>query len=250
MKKIKLLLILPLILVFAFLFLTSNSFAQQTIGLFFDNSKPYVHYFLPSSNVNTKARVEVLPFTTLVIEPGTFSNTTNVIVYKGKWQSIKSLLPEKEYPISSYYLLFLDSKGKQTFPKKEIAIESYDNYIDSKAFFYGITKDNKLDTASRIEFKGPVLVKTTLLLDNPAFVVATDKVLTENDPSLNPQTNGTKPAVPQKNQANTPSLKSLILGIIAVILFIVVLLYLLWKNNSKKPRKKIEEPPKIIVGGK
>ncbi len=253
MKKI-LFLIVPL---FFLLFLAKPSFAQTSL-------KPFNQFFgtdNASTNFiadNTKDTTFVLmPFTKIIIQANTFSEKNIKFLYfGGKWDEIKNkLLPKDQSPITSYFFFFTNSQGKEIRPSKPLKIETFNNFIGTKTYYYPLNAAANIDEANKNMLPGPILAKVELPINDYAFIIGVNKILNKNDPLFTAYKNivspSTIPSPPSsKNQmTNIPVLYKIIaVALIIVILAIAGFLY----SSKRKPKKirKIEEPSKIIVGGK
>ena len=255
MKKI-LLLILPL---FLFLFLARPSFAQNTTG------NPLFNFFTPGTPKNfftiTDSKKEqkflLLPFTNIVIQENTFSeNNINLSVFEGNFDNIKTNILSKGYsPIASYYFVFKNTQGKDLIPGKPIKILTYNNYLKSTTFYYPINKNGKIDTQEQISQPGPVLFKADLPVNDPAFVIAVNKDLDKNDSIFNDKIKPIPTVNPTGQSRENIFTNILILKIMALVLGIIIFLVTLGfvlnsRRDKSKKIKKVEEPPKIIIGGK
>jgi hypothetical protein len=256
MKKNKLLFYALIISVF-FLF-TGNIYAQSTpsslVNSYFDLTKPVVLKELPIASTKTQQNINLPPFTNITIQEGTFSVPVHLGIYQGNWDSIKKLIPQNQSPITSYYLIFVDFSNKPIKPSKNILIHSSNNYPKTTTYFYPLSENGTIDTNNEIQKPGPVYLQTELPSDDSAFVIAVNKVLNKNDPTLHPGTfsgpkSGQTPNL-YKNPFAWLSINMLLGGFLLLLVIIGVILYFALRNNKNKPRGKIDEPQNIIVGGK
>ncbi len=233
MKKIKLLLSLPLIL--AFLLLANVSFAQTTApdvvtyNPLFDMSKPTATSFIQFGERQAK-RIDIFPFTTVIVPANSFKDNVSVNVYAGNWDKIKAVLPKGQSPISSYYLAFVDSKNKMVLPSNPIIVQSYNNFVETNTFFYPIGAAGNIDVANAKNWPGHIFVNTELPIQDSAFVVSANKALQKDDPSLHPPLPNTTVTQPASGpSASTQKAIALVFLIVTALL----LLFLLWNNNKK-----------------
>jgi len=238
MKKIKLLLILPF--VFAFVLLADRSFAQVPQGItnnpFFDMSKTVTSSFIPVDDKNPK-EIIIFPFSKVIIQPKSFTDNVNVYIFEGNWDKLKTILPKDQSPVSSYYLVFVDSKGKTVFPTNEITVISYNNYINTDTFFYPLGAAGNIDVANSKKWPGHIMVNTLLPIQDSAFVISANKILDKNDPSLRllaNQGNSQKNSGNQQASANLQKFGALILLVGAALL----ISFMMWGNRKPSRRKK------------
>ncbi len=237
MKKIKLLLVLPLILLS--LFLAKTSFAQTPQGNFpnnpfFNTSTPAVTSFIQYGEKTAK-QINVPPFSTITVPSGSFSDNVTVYIFNGNWNKIKAVLPSGQSPISSYYIVFINSKGSMVLPTNQITIQSYNNYINTDTYFYPMGAVGSIDTANAKSWSGHILVNTPLPIQDSAFIVAVNKNLSQNDPSLNPNSN-----LGNGNTNSTPLPLNTQKAIAFVLLIgiALLLLFLMQKNKKTAHRRK------------
>ena len=229
MRKIKLIVkLLPLLILF--FFFAQTSFAQNANGSFFDSKV----VFSQRVNPNSQQAFIIGPFTSIIIQPKTFKEEVSLYVYEGNFDKIKAALPPSQSPISSYYLNFLNSKNQTITPELPIIIHSYNNYINSKTYFYPLTSTNQIDRNSVQEIPGPIKVIKQLPVKDVAFIVAVNKILNKNDSSLLPATSekDAQTAPQAKTQYNSLILPFGLLGI--VLLALLFVLFLSFRKRNKK----------------
>lgn len=229
MRKIKLIVkLLPLLILF--FFFAQTSFAQNANGSFFDSKV----VFSQRVNPNSQQAFIIGPFTSIIIQPKTFKEEVSLYVYEGNFDKIKAALPPSQSPISSYYLNFLNSKNQTITPELPIIIHSYNNYINSKTYFYPLTSTNQININSVKEMAGPIRVNEQLPVKDIAFIVAVNKILNKNDSSLLPATSekDAQTAPKAKTQYNSLILPFGLLGI--VLLTLIVVLFLSFRKRNKK----------------
>ncbi len=238
MKKIKLLLGLPLIL--AFLLLAKVSFAQTaapdvvTYNPLFDMSKTAATSFIQYGEPQAK-RIDIFPFTTVIVPPNSFKDNVTVNIYQGNWDKIKAVLPKDESPISSYYIVFINSKSKMVLPSNPITIQSYNNFTGTDTFFYPIGAIGNIDVANAKKWPGHIFVNTPLPIQDSAFIVSANKLLQKSDPSLNPPSPNTTVSQP----AAAPSVSTQkTIALVFLIFTALLLMFLLWNNNKKLQRRR------------
>ncbi len=224
MKKI----ILVAFLIFLFSFFVKDTFAQNTNGSFFDSKI----VFSQKINPNTRQTFIVGPFTSIIIQPKTFKEEINFYVYKGILENIKAVLPKSQSPISSYYLYFVNSKNEPITPELPIIIHSYNNYIDSKTYFYPLVSSSKIDRENVKELPGPVKVIEQLSPEQLGFIVAVNKVLDKNDSSLLPATSAKDSKTALKTKIDYNSL-ILPFALLLVVIFALLVVLSFRKRNKK-----------------
>lgn len=238
MKKIRLL--LGILLISASLLLAKVSYAQTTApdvvtyNPFFDMSKTAATSFIQYGEPNAK-KIEIFPFTTIVVPPNSFKDNVTVNIYQGNWDKIKAILPNEQSPISSYYIAFVNSKNKMVLPSNPITVQVYNNYVGTNTFFYPIGAAGNVDVANAQKWTGHVFVNTALPLQDSAFVVSVNKLLQKTDTSLNPPSPNTQVATPAPTASPTTQ------KVIALVFLIgasLLLLFLLFANNKKSHRRK------------
>jgi hypothetical protein len=236
MNKIKLLIILPLLTLF---FLSAKlSFAQAQVpqniiqNPLFDMRKVVTTGLINLSNT-TPQDITIMPFSKITIQPKSFNDNVNAYVFKGNWDKITPLLPNGQSEISSYYLVFVDSKGKQATPTKAFTIQSYNNYVGTDTFFYPVTSAGSVDSANSQKWPGHIIVNTALPIQDSGFIVSVNKLLDKSDPSLDPLSH--PPVAQNKAGLNNPDVQKYLT--LTVLLVVALLLsYILWGN--KKNRRK------------
>lgn len=236
MKKI-LLLVLSLFFV---LFLVKPSFAQVPQGItnnpFFDMSKPVATTFIPLEDKNPK-EINIFPFSKVIIQPKSFADNVNLYVFAGNWDKLKPILPKDQSPVSAYYLVFVDSKGKMISPTNQITVQSYNNYANTDTFFYPLGAVGNIDVPNSKRWTGQIMVNTPLPVQDLAFIVSVNKILDKNDPSLHPSLNS---AGTQQNSGN-PGLSPNLQKSVSLILLVGVALlisFMMWKGQKTTKRKK------------
>jgi hypothetical protein len=220
------------------LILPIQTFAQNNQSLF-DLSTPIRQIKIPNSQ--QALYVSLLPFTTLTIKPGSFSEDVTLSVYLGAWNNLKTAIPKNQSPISSYYLVFKSSNSSVVYPSIPLTIESYNNYVDTDTFFYPTVSDKEIDTQNQKQWKGHIKVNTELPVKDQGFIVAANINLKPNDISLHPNTISPSPSsIP--NQTSKPSSSSitqniyLIVALIVVTIAIIGIAFILL-NRPNKPRQ-------------
>lgn len=250
MKKI-LFLILPL---FFFLFLAKPSFAQNTTG------NPLFDFFVPGApkiffNVPDSAKDQtfsLLPFTKITVTNGTFGeNNVNIFVFEGDFDKIKAkMLQQGQSPIASYYLVFENSKGKLLTPAKPIKLDIINNFNQSVTFYFPLGINGKIDTKNQANKPGPAHFKTDLPIEDPAFVVSVNKNISKDSSIFG---SGKQPDIQITTGANFQEPKKMnsqiiLLAVIILLLLAFVGILLFVRRKTPRKIKKIEEPPKIVVG--
>ncbi len=239
MKKIKLLVVLPLIL--AFLLLGKTSFAQTPPATIpnnplFDMTKPVATSFIQYGETSPKT-INLFPFTTITVPPQSFNDNVNVYVFEGNWDKLKTILPKDQSPIASYYLVFINSKGKVVTPSNQISAQVYNNYVGTNTYFYPMGSVGNIDVANSKSFTGHILLNTQIPIQDSAFMVGINKIIAKNDSSLTPPTPGTY--VPAKTTSSGPSLYTQkVFALIFLIIVAMLLLALLWSNSKKTSRRR------------
>jgi len=235
MRKILLLACSLLFLILAF---TKTSFAQAPtteVQNYFDTTKQAANVFLSKGSTAAQT-INLPPFTNIIIDPGTFAGNTNVIVFKGNFDNIKTLIPAAQTPISSYFVVFFDSsKGNSVSALKPLHIISYVNYVKKTAFFYPLNSSFKIDSANQKQTPSPVKLTVDLPLNDSAFIVSSSIVLAKNDMSLNP---AVLKGNPSPTIAGNTNKTGLVIGndikIIGAVLLIVIasiaIIFLLFKK--------------------
>ena len=175
-------------LVFFLLFFQAPAFAQSVQISGFDYSNPVKESTTdPKTGITT---IELLPFSAVFIDPGTFPQGFTFEAAKGNWDRMKELIPQEQSPISSYALTFYDSLGKQIKPSKPLRIQSFNNYTGTNTYYYPLFSDGSLDNEKVAFWQGNIKVTTQLPIDDPAFIVAADANIPSNDPTLDPANYG------------------------------------------------------------
>ena len=141
--------------------ITQNvTFAQNKSLLFNTN------FAIREEKINASSKTPLVmslyPFTTLIFQPGSFTNDVTIYVYKDNFDNIKNILPKNQSPISSYYFIFKNSDGKTVLPKIPLKVQSYNNFIDTDTFFYPLNSTFQIDTINQKQWKGHINVNTDL----------------------------------------------------------------------------------------
>lgn len=245
MKK----LLLAVFLFLFFVFATKISFAQNTNALF--------QYFAPevsvSQNVisdNANSTVIVLqPYAKVTIQPNSFSEKNITIrVFSGKLEELRNKFLSKGYsPIASYYLLFTNSKGKEIRPSIPLKVNVINSFTGTTTFYYPLKPTAEIDTQNQKSFnKRPEVAQFDLPVNDYGFIIAINRIIDLNSLALKPLLTPT--AKPTVITSNDNSQKIILAILVIIVLAIIGYVYYL----LKKPKKirKVEEPKKIIVGGK
>lgn len=186
----------------------------------------------PKTGVNT---IELLPFTAVFIDPGTFPQGYTLVALKGRWNDMKKLIPADQSPISAFALVFYNKEGLQIKPSKPIKIQSFNNFTNTDTFFYPIKENGEIDMANYISWPGHIKVVTLLPIDSLAFIVGADVVIPENDPTLDPTKYGppvTPPSQKNSQQLNQKNLdpKLPLVGILVALALVIA--FILKKRQS------------------
>lgn len=238
MKKIRLLLVLPFL--FAFVILANRSFAQVPQGItnnpFFDMSNAALTSFIPVGDTTPK-EISIFPFSKIIIQPKSFTDNVNIYIFRGDWDKLKTILPKDQSPISAYYLVFVNSKGKMVAPTNQISVQSYNNYVDTDTFFYPLGAVGNIDVANSRRWSGHIVVNTLLPIQDSAFIVSANKILDKNDPSLHPSTNSVTPQPNAVNQQASARLQKLF-ALVLLIGIAFLISFMMWGNKKSSGRKK------------
>ena len=254
MKKLLLIFLLPSLGFFFFAGLSraqSPASSNSRITGYFESS-PSVRGFY-SKALTQPLSINVSPFVTINIQPGTFTDDVTVLIFNQIFSKTRGLLsPLPEYPLASNYLMFIDTKGNQILPQKPVEADVSVPYANISTYLIQIKPDGYLDNTNigvTNSSYAPFIVKVLLNPGNPRFIVAVNKVIT--------QANTVPPFATANNQANAQQENSspnflLILAIIVLVVAVIIVAYRLLKNNGRKkpPVKRVKEPQRIIVGGK
>jgi len=199
-------------------------------------SKTVATSFIPLGDNNPK-EISIFPFSKVIIQPKSFSDNVKIYVFEGNWDKLKSILPKDQSPISSYYLVFIDSKGKTVTPTNQVSIQSYNNYVSTDTFFYPLGAIGNIDVANSKRWAGHIKVDTLLPIQDSAFMVSVNKILAKNDPSLHPSTNqGISQQKPVSQQASASSQK--LLTLVLLIGVALLISFMMWGNKKTTRRKK------------
>jgi len=205
-------------LVFFLLFFQTPAFAQSVQIEGFDYSNTVKESTTdPATGITT---IELLPFTAVFIDSGTFPQGYTFEAAKGNWNRMKELIPQEQSPISSYALTFYDSLGKQIMPSKPLRIQSFNNYTGTNTYYYPLFSDGSLDNDNVSFWQGNIKVEARLPIDDPAFIVAADANIPSDDPTLDPANYGepVSPSAQANNEAaSSGNLRSILIliGILA-----------------------------------
>lgn len=251
MKKI----LFAVFLFLLFVFVTKSSFAQNTLDL------PFLAPGTPKTIVNVtdskkEQKITLDHFTNIIVQRDTFSEKdVKILVFEQDFDSVKlNILPKGQSPIVNYYFVYANNQGKLLTPAKPIKIESYNNFVKSLTFFYPLDKYGKIDSKNQASQPGPVLFKTDLPINNPGFIIAVNKNLDKNNPALNlgknasPQAKQIQPT--ETNRTTSSVTKTILIALTIVALLIVIVAAVSLRRGKLKKTRKVEEPKKIIVGGK
>lgn len=238
MNKIKFITkLLPLLILFLVFAIASNAVFAQNNQSLFDLSTPIRQEKI--TNIKETQAVSLLPFTTLIIKPGSFQEDVTLYVYPGAWNNIKTALLNEQSPISSYYFIF-KSKNDTVYPSVPLTIESYNNYINTDTFFYPVARLGEIDRENQKNWPGHIRVRTELPVKDPGFIVAANIDLKPNDSSLNPTITASAPSVvlsPSTKPSTAGSFIKqniyLILVLVVIVILILGITFLLLKGSKK-----------------
>jgi hypothetical protein len=232
MKKTNLLFITYCLLLVVLLSLfAKNSFAATSNVSLFNLSNIVLQQKLNADAKNPQ--VIVLPFSTLVVNPGTFKNDAFIFIYEGDFDNIKKVLPQGQSPFSSYYLVFRQTNGLPAILFKPISTQSYNNYVNTNTYFYPLASSSLIDKANEKTWQGNVFAKADLPIQDVGFIVAANINLKQDDSSLHPKF--VTPAAKTYTGQSGPGLKiiGVILGLVLIGGFIAFL------KVSKRRKKQL-----------
>lgn len=178
-----------------------------------------------------------MPFSKVIIQPKSFADNVNVYVFGGNWDKLKAILPKDQSPIYSYYLVFVDSKGKMVAPTNQITVQSYNNYYNTDTFFYPLGAIGNIDVANSKRWPGHIMVDTLLPIQDSSFVVSANKILDKNDPSLHPSINPVNTQQNSGNQQASANLQKLV-ALILLVGAAFLISFMMWDNKKASRRKK------------
>lgn len=232
MNKIKLIFIIALSI--ALLSFAKQSLAFEDPNAIFSLSKTVAQQKIPKSPKNVQV-VNLLPFTVLVIKPETFQQDVTISVFEGNFDNIKKILPQDQSPISSYYFVFRSNDGVPVAPLVPINVQSINNYIDTNTFYYPMSSIREIDKANQKEYQGHIRVNVDLPVNDPAFIVAANKIISKSEIESQKPT-PTIAAAPIQNQSNNQRGKASIwptVGALAVVVTIILIIFgALWKKQT------------------
>lgn len=185
----------------------------------------------PNTGVTT---IELLPFSAAFIDPKTFPAGYTFKALKGRWNDMKKLIPQDQSPISAFALVFYNKEGLEIKPSRPIRIQSFNNYGGSDTFFYPIKENGEIDVENYDSWPGNIKVVTKLPIDDSAFIVGADKIIREDDATLDPSKYSSPLPSPAQTSQNAIK-KALDPRVLPIALMIVVLLaaaYILKKRQS------------------
>ncbi len=232
MNKIKLIFIIALSIVL--LSFAHQSFAFEDPNAIFSLSKVVTQQKIPRNSKDVQV-VNLLPFTVLVIKPETFQQDVTISVFEGNFDNVKKILPQDQSPISSYYFVFRSADGVPVSPLTPINVQSINNYIDTNTFYYPMSSIREIDKVNQKEYQGHIRVNVDLPVNDPAFIVATNKIISKSEiESQKPSP--TLTAAPLKNQSNNKRGKATIwptaVALAVVITLILVVFGIIWRRTK------------------
>ncbi len=232
MRHIFKLVILFLLIFFSASF-SNTAFAQYNgVGSLFDLKQPALEKKILKSEIDkADVKLTLLPATNIIIAKGSLLDDTDIKIYKGKWNTLKTLLPKGHSPISSYYIVMKDSSGNGVSPSAPIRIGVYNNFAATDTFFYPLTDEARIGVADSLFFKGNVLISPFLPPWSSAYIVSVDKDLSENDPGLAPTV--TSSSNSSGSQAPlSQNLSQAIFFIFPLLIILGVISLIIYKKNK------------------
>lgn len=171
----------------------------------------------PSQNAIT---VPLLPFSNLIIKPGTFNETVTLHVFTGDFNQIKNTI-KGQSPTASYLFLF-NTKNGTVFPAVPLEIQSYNNFNNTNTYFYPVSSPFNIDSANGKNWNGNIKADVQLPLNDSGFIVAANINLNANDKALNPlsPTVSVQNNVGQQVMPGTASKKISVWEIIGILLIL------------------------------
>lgn len=239
MKILKYLSVLILLIVTGLPFVANKVFAQNTFASLFNTQHIVIEQKITVASTHVDQPVLLFPYTNLLVKKGSFTSDVDLFVYAGNFNNIKSLLPNGQSSLSSYYLVFRNSAGIKVLPSVPVNITVNDNFSNTNMYFNPINGAGNFDTAKVQNWKGPTTGIVDLPVSDPAFVFAVNKNLDPNGAELNPTVIPTQPAavanipvVIQNNGSSQSALLPIIILLLVVVcaIFVVVLV----RNNKKR----------------
>lgn len=214
-------------------FFAKSSFALTSQNSLFNFSNIVLQQKL-SANIKDVQVIKLLPFSTIVVNPGTFKTDTFIFVYKGNFDKIKAALPAGQSPISSYFFMFRDAGGLPATLLKPLNIQSYNNYVNTNTYFYPVNSSSQIDTENQKTWQGHILANTDLPVKDAGFIVAANINLQSNDNSLHPKLE--TPAAKTNTMQQNTQINSILQ--IAGLLLAVVLIggFVAFLNFSKRKK--------------
>ena len=226
-----------ILLLAAFFILQNHSVFAQTAGeSLFDLSKPILVQNITAYQHNVAEPIVISPFTTVIIQPKSFSVPVTMYVYQGVWSSIIKTLPQGQSPINYYYFVFKDSGGKTISPSTPITIQTVNNYTGTNSYFYPVG-DPGIDQSAVVKKLGNVTMLINLPVNDRGFISAVNKIIDPEDSSLHPTWVSPAPSTTPVKESAGPLFPSVLLPYIlalAVIIVAMILVFIYKRRNKIK----------------